>query len=142
MKALSLWQPWATLVALGKKRIETRSWGTDYRGPLAIHATKTIRKECLVVMKRRVFVDALHMDPDDLPLGVIVAIVDLVGCEQIMPWSELPPSPEFDFGNYTAGRFMWSLADVQELDEPVPARGLQGLWEWQWPVLEQGGRKK
>ncbi len=38
MKALTLWQPWASLVALGVKTIETRSWSTTYRGPLAIHA--------------------------------------------------------------------------------------------------------
>jgi hypothetical protein len=38
MKALTIWQPWATLIAAGVKRIETRSWSTDYRGPLAIHA--------------------------------------------------------------------------------------------------------
>jgi activating signal cointegrator 1 len=40
LKALSLTQPWATLVALGAKRIETRSWSTPYRGPIAIHASK------------------------------------------------------------------------------------------------------
>lgn len=41
MKALTLWQPWASLVALGVKTIETRSWSTGYRGPLAIHAAST-----------------------------------------------------------------------------------------------------
>lgn len=40
MKTLSLTQPWATLVAIGAKQIETRSWGTRYRGPLAIHASQ------------------------------------------------------------------------------------------------------
>lgn len=40
MKALTLWQPWASLIALGVKTIETRSWSTSYRGPLAIHAAK------------------------------------------------------------------------------------------------------
>jgi len=40
MKALSLWQPWASAIALGSKRIETRGWATSYRGPLAIHAAK------------------------------------------------------------------------------------------------------
>jgi hypothetical protein len=40
MKALTLWQPWASLIALGAKTIETRSWSTKYRGPLAIHAAK------------------------------------------------------------------------------------------------------
>ena len=44
MKALTLTQPWATLVAIGAKRIETRSWPTKYRGPLAIHAAKGFPK--------------------------------------------------------------------------------------------------
>lgn len=39
-KILTLSQPYASLVALGAKRIETRSWRTSYRGPLAIHAAK------------------------------------------------------------------------------------------------------
>lgn len=41
MRAISLWQPWASAIALGSKRIETRSWSTSYRGPLAIHAAKS-----------------------------------------------------------------------------------------------------
>lgn len=40
MKILSLWEPWASLMAIGAKKIETRSWSTDYRGWLAIHAAK------------------------------------------------------------------------------------------------------
>lgn len=45
MKAITIKQPWATLIALGEKRFETRSWQTKYRGPIAIHAGKTIDKE-------------------------------------------------------------------------------------------------
>jgi hypothetical protein len=41
MKALTLWQPWASLVAFGEKRVETRCWTTKYRGDIAIHAAKT-----------------------------------------------------------------------------------------------------
>ena len=40
MKLLSLWEPWATLMAIGAKKIETRSWATSYRGWLAIQASK------------------------------------------------------------------------------------------------------
>ena len=40
MRAISLWQPWATAIAVGVKQIETRHWKTDYRGPIAIHAAK------------------------------------------------------------------------------------------------------
>lgn len=48
MKAISLWQPWATLIATGAKQIETRSWATSYRGPIAIHAAKRkVRKELI-----------------------------------------------------------------------------------------------
>ena len=42
MKALTVWQPWASLIALGVKTIETRSWHTSYRGPLAIHAASRV----------------------------------------------------------------------------------------------------
>jgi hypothetical protein len=38
VKVLTLHQPWASLIAVGVKTIETRSWSTQYRGPLAIHA--------------------------------------------------------------------------------------------------------
>ncbi len=40
MKAISIWQPWASLIAIGAKQIETRSWATGYRGLLVIHAAK------------------------------------------------------------------------------------------------------
>ena len=49
MKTLSLIQPWASLIALGEKRIETRSWGTRYRGPLAIHASLSHVGDDLIV---------------------------------------------------------------------------------------------
>jgi hypothetical protein len=40
MKAITIWQPWASLIAIGAKQYETRSWETKYRGPIAIHAAK------------------------------------------------------------------------------------------------------
>lgn len=58
MKAISLWQPWASLVAVGAKKIETRSWATKYRGSLAIHATKKWNLELSeMLMKRLVSLD-------------------------------------------------------------------------------------
>lgn len=42
MWALTLRQPWASLVAIGVKQVETRSWTTAYRGPLAIHSSKRL----------------------------------------------------------------------------------------------------
>ena len=45
MRAVSLWQPWASLIADGRKKVETRHWPMHYRGPLAIHATQRVEKE-------------------------------------------------------------------------------------------------
>lgn len=94
MKAITLWQPWASLVACGAKIIETRSWPTSYRGPLAIHASKNIPKQVSELWKddAQFRVNArCKLDPvavlsrmpiglSDLPSGVIVATCELTDC--------------------------------------------------------------
>jgi activating signal cointegrator 1 len=81
MKGLSLWQPWAQLVAIGAKKIETRSWGTDYRGPLAIHATKAFPASAKNLCMGTPFMDALmcagYSGTYELPHGAIVAVANL-----------------------------------------------------------------
>lgn len=82
MKVLTLWQPWADLIAIGAKTIETRGWSTNHRGPIAIHAAK--RKPPLVT-----FVGDFHVaqgatwlhgrDHDArMAFGAIVATANLV----------------------------------------------------------------
>src|SRR4051812_11429933 len=89
MKVLTLTQPWATLVAIGAKHIETRSWETLYRGPLAIHAAKGLGpvggKQGLMDLCRRepfrsVLLAAGYLGPPPLPLGAIVAVCELIDC--------------------------------------------------------------
>lgn len=89
MKALTLTQPWATLVALGAKRIETRSWSTSYRGPLAIHAAKRLadlgsEHELMLLCRREPFRSALigagYLGTPGLPRGAIVATCTLLDC--------------------------------------------------------------
>jgi hypothetical protein len=81
MRGLSLTQPWATLVAIGAKKIETRSWSTPYRGDLAIHATKGFPDwavaTCLEEPFRPVLKAAGVGMPADLSRGVIVAVARL-----------------------------------------------------------------
>jgi len=136
MKALTLAEPWAALVAAGAKRLETRSWRTHYRGPLAIHAASgfpaSARRACALAPVRDHLQAAGGWPPESLPRGCIVAVAQLVGCERIWP-STVPPEPERSFGDYTAGRWAWALEDVRALAEPVPARGALGLWEWAAP---------
>ena len=110
MKVLTLTQPWATLAAIGAKKIETRSWMTNYRGALAIHAAKGLEpvggKRGLVEQcARKYFLPALdaimpeHLQgilspgsiADHLPLGAIVAVCNLVDCKIIgVPPSGIP----------------------------------------------------
>lgn len=152
MKALSLLQPWASLVAVGAKRIETRSWATRYRGPLAIHASKRFPKSTREVLPLNTFQDALfgqdgcYNSVFDLPLGAVIAICRLVECciiaesglYRMVPglkdppqwFTALPGEPECSFGNYAPDRFAWILEDVVMLPQPVLAKGQLGLWEW------------
>lgn len=134
MKALTLTQPWASLVAIGAKKIETRSWSTKYRGPLAIHAAKGFPKEAREVCGLPMFSANLFLGGyngrDDLPLGMVVATCQLMEVQLITHPFDLPANQEITFGDYTIGRYMWYLADVRRLAVPVPAKGMLGLWEW------------
>ncbi|MBP2643945.1 MAG: hypothetical protein H6Q67_1832 [Firmicutes bacterium] len=143
MKAITIMQPWASLIACGAKHIETRSWATKYRGPLAIHAGKSLK-----------YIDMAYDYPftdyfttgGDVPLAAIVAIVDLVDCVKVIGRVSLKigdeqqmgavlndyikvAGNEFAFGDYTPGRYAWILDNVRRI-EPIPAKGKQRLWEW------------
>jgi hypothetical protein len=93
MKAITLYQPWATLVAMGKKRIETRSWSTNYRGSLAIHAGQNMKyiTGANSIIGQEPFRAALLDDKygyptfPDFSLGVIVATCELIGYLYIPP---------------------------------------------------------
>lgn len=152
MKAISLTQPWASLVAIGAKRIETRSWYTNHRGPLAIHASKRFPHPCRELCHEWPFKEALNDgdipatlalhagDPEHLPLGAVLATCRLVAC---LPTNLVPSHLEYGslltdreraFGDHTSGRYAWVLEDVVALPEPIPARGALGLWEWEWEM--------
>lgn len=117
---LSLWQPWASAMALGLKRIETRSWERRYRGPILIHAAKRWTRD------ERDFAHAMGFEGVDLPLGAIVAVANLVDVwrTEHLNVSDL----EAAWGNYGPQRFGWITRDIWQLERPVPYRGLQGLF--------------
>lgn len=133
MKALTLHQPWATLIAIGAKRVETRSFGMSYRGSLAIHAGKTIPEYGALACFEEPFASTLKRaginKTSDLPTGCVVAVAnlqDVVRVENVMGWIT---ADERDFGNYEPGRFAWVLSPgVRRLETPVHVRGMQGLW--------------
>lgn len=127
MKALTLTQPWATLVATGAKKIETRSWSTKYRGELAIHAAKGFPKAARdFAMTER----TLGRVPSRLPLGAVLAIVRLVDVRATFMFDGEISALERLYGDYSEGRYGWVLELVETFDEPIPAKGALGLWEW------------
>lgn len=144
MKAISVLQPWATLI--GIKMIETRSRYTSYRGELAIHASKS-RSMWRVVHHepfRSVLLQKNIIDPNDLTYGAVISIANLYNCLQIQADGlysrfnnrkvcDLPPEPERSFGDYTPGRWALMLKDVRPLPGPVPAKGQLGIWNWDPP---------
>ena len=136
MRGLSLTQPWAQLVSIGAKRIETRSWSTSYRGPIAIHAAKGFPRWAKDLVRTEPFASALLQPEGDFadlpydnyqvgtaggvatfPLGAILAVADLVDVEQIFRTSDgsvrlgfradgLVTGDELAFGNYDVGQFV------------------------------------
>lgn len=149
MKALTIHQPFASLIAAGAKHFETRSWPTKYRGKIAIHAAK---KPYSHFDYSCTFYNAVNSAGiTELPYGVIVATAELIDVWQIMklngnaallykqtPQGELfddQPRPIIDGNEYLFGRYLdccyaWELQNVKKLDKPIPARGQQGLWNW------------
>lgn len=153
MKALTLTQPWATLIACGAKRIETRSWATDFRGRIAIHAAKGLGP----VGGKRGFQEQCAMPPFDsaldkhfeecgamvdplraanaIPLGAIVATADLVNVRRIdmklraQVQAQTRTPNEIEFGDYTSGRYAWFLENVTALPEPIYCNGALSLWD-------------
>lgn len=142
MRVLSLHQPWASLIALGEKTVETRSWAHPYRGPLAIHAARTRMHMGLVgQLTFKAAFDAHGVDPSELPLGVIVAVCDLTAIHDAEPGLKIPRHAcaprEGAFGNFTAGRKIWVLENVVAIQRPIALRGMQGLVTLALDVEEQ-----
>lgn len=130
IKAISLYQPWATLVVAGHKRYETRHWHTPYRGAVLIHAAKRWAKaqqrlaDCFQLM--------LGIELE-FPRGAIIGRVELtsvLSCDQLetLPDDEAPDAQEREFGDFGSSRFAWRLARAHRFATPIPYVGRQGFF--------------
>ncbi len=145
MRAISLWQPWASAISLGAKIFETRHWDTKYRGPIAIHAAQRLRiGEINRLLQDERWQRALNMlvgvsprgqgqrpvEIRDIPFGAIVCtamLTDVIPTENMTgkEW----PSGHFDiFGDYSPGRFAWKIEDVNRI-EPIYCKGSQSFFQ-------------
>jgi hypothetical protein len=108
--ALSLWQPWATWIAQGKKTVETRSWKTNQRRPLLICAAKKVDPNFRI--------EALSM-----PIGKAVAIANLKDCRLMKKSDEKAAMCE-----WYPGAYAWVLDLIYQI-EPFPVVGRQGIFK-------------
>jgi hypothetical protein len=159
MKAITIYQPWASLIAVGAKRYETRSWATKHRGKIAIHAGKKRPSKLLTAAEYEFYRRAMGVLGYDsagrrtessiaCPLGAVIATAEIVECWEVIRKDKhgaallvnridkyddriiREPVNELLFGDFTPGRYAWELANVKLLDTPIPVKGKQGLWEW------------
>lgn len=134
VKCISLWQPYASLI-FGQirpnlfKRWETRSWPTDYRGPLLIHAAQ---KHFSEREAKRLFIklgiEEYFHNWWHMPYGAILGKVDLVNVVPTYAISATIPIEQFALGDFTYGRFAWELRNPVLFETPIPFRGRQRLF--------------
>lgn len=175
MKAITLWQPWASLIAEGVKTIETRGrrspWHTAIGQMIGIHAAKCrggwgtdVGGDSVRALWNTVpeISGRIGVPFDEWPRGAVLAVCRLVDVvpmwapnlvenpdlggvlvgttsdpDKMLAWTRAQAgtdpvnvTDQRPFGDYSPGRWALLLDDVVKLDEPVPARGRQGLWEW------------
>jgi hypothetical protein len=139
VKALSLWEPWASLMRCGAKTIETRGWGTSYRGPLLICGAKRWTREQDDFLHTPEVQKALGGKwHSDMLLGQAACLVDLVDC--VRAQSVAYPAPEGarvylerHFGDFSTGRFAWFTENLHAFD-PFPVVGRQNLFNVELPA--------
>ena len=143
---ISVRQPWAMMLALGIKEFETRSWETQHRGPLAIHASSRMSPddqrwfwECPEAQEALTHYG--YPDPGFLPLGAIIAVGKLFAIYPTEALEGHVTRCEQAFGDFTAGRYAWQMSGMRVLTHPIPYKGRLGIWtcEIQLPRAAAGG---
>ncbi len=130
LKAISLWQPYCSLIALGIKQYETRSWKTNYRGKLLICSTaKLTKKQYQQYRSICSSVELPAWNEINFPCGKAIAICDLVDCIPITPsFIKEQSETEITSGDWEVGCYAWKLENIQPITEPFAVKGKQGLF--------------
>ena len=137
MKAITIHEPYASLIIMGIKRFETRGWSTNLRGSLAIHAA---RQE--MTQEGKKVAEKYDITPQ---YGKVLGVVEIINCfkcqsdnllsssESRAQWIIGEESEEKEFGWFTVGRFAWQMKVLEKFEIPIPAKGQQRFWTWDKP---------
>jgi hypothetical protein len=135
VKAIAMWQPWASLFLSPAKVHETRDWPWPHRGWVAIHATKKIVHELGPRLHDIVDSEFGGHWGVDLPRGAIIGVAKIVDCvpaESVfaghVPGADGFYPDDFYCGDFSPGRFAFRRSEYRLLREPVPFKGRQSKW--------------
>jgi hypothetical protein len=134
IKAISLKQPWATLVITGAKTYETRSWKTGHRGALAIHASRSFSRQLARLCQHEPFRSALlaagYRKASELPRGMLLGTVELV---EVYSTNDMDPrtlpATELAFGDFRPQRFAFKLGEPVRWKKPLPLPGQLNIFD-------------
>lgn len=123
MKAITIKQPWATLIVKGYKKYEFRTWKTKYRGELLIHAGKGIDKKYIKQM------ESLNLD---FPNSKIIGKVNLVDCIELNEGINQKINNEFPlvYGEKSREGYAWRLEEPVEITSNKVVNGKLSLWDY------------
>ena len=137
MRALTIHEPYASLIINRLKRFETRGRKTNVRGPLAIHAAlKPMNEEGIKLAKK------YGITPQ---YGMVLGVVDLTESWEILNNNMFRKKTtngayedffcflnlrEKSLGYFGEGRHAWDVKVVERFETPIPAKGQQGFWKW------------
>ena len=151
MYAITLHQPWATLITLGVKTVETRFWPAPERllgQTFAIHAGKRVVRRPGECIERELRAQLGEEWNRAIPAGAVLATATLAGMARVEYVDPMTGHAVHNgrtemgcaagrrrtlidpWGDFSLGRWLWFLTDVEALQEPVPAVGRQGFWRW------------
>jgi hypothetical protein len=135
LSAITLTQPWASLIAIGAKTVETRSWTTPYRGPIAIHASREIDYDVCRSSPFAEVLTAAGIPVTELPTRSIVAVADLLEIQRSdwfhgRVWAPFAQQQlDLAFGDFSPGRFGFRLRNIRRLPRPIECRGALTIWQ-------------
>ena len=138
MKAITLHQPWASLIIMGAKKFETKNWKTYFRGPLLIHASPKLPSPAASQkLMANPYINKFIKDINILPFGAVIGKCELVG---IYPTEDISnpatimnimlTDQEKAFGDFSPGRYVWGLDEIVQFKNPLPHKGTMWLWEF------------
>jgi len=136
MKALTICQPFASLILTGEKRVENRPKNCRYRGTLVVHAGKS--KDWLARWRGAM--------PDHMPFGAAIGTVEVVDCIDVgqhcfVSKADIAKYPQFENGIHVSGPFCIVLANPRPFATPIPYSGMLGLWDFPDELLPDERRR-